>query len=244
MNYSDISWDAIKKMAMRSLIWKSYYKILFSMGIRQYLKALQRDQLPEEKTLKQICKGWNNAWAARPHYILACLNESLKSSGLILECGSGLTTILIGILAQKYNRSVISLEHNEDYSRRISAILRKMKIYSVNIIIAPLKSYGDYDWYDVTNCALMGEISIVICDGPPGNTRGGRYGLLPILNEYLSSDCTVILDDAKRSEEQRIANKWENQFNMVATLRGPKDDQFIILRKETIIKPNCEMQNG
>lgn len=204
---------------------------MFTIGIRKYIKEIGQGFVPSNGCLQQIYKGWNNPWSARPHFIKACLTESLNSSGTILECGSGLTTILVGILMQKYNRSVISLEHNCEYAEKINQILIKWKISSVKLKVAPLKSYDKFDWYDTSNITLPNDISLVICDGPPGNTRGGRYGLLPLITNHLSKECTIILDDARRPSEQEIAQQWVSQYKMTALLAGPKDDPFFILRR-------------
>ena len=58
------------------------------------------------------------------------------------------------------------------------------------------------------------DFSMVICDGPPGDTRGGRYGLLPIMKEKLSSKCIILLDDADRVSEQEVAARWSKELNI------------------------------
>jgi len=57
--------------------------------------------------------------------------------------------------------------------------------------------------------------SLVVCDGPPGTTRGGRYGFLPVMLPYLSSKCTILLDDVEREGEQKTLLLWkeENRFS-------------------------------
>ena len=49
---------------------------------------------------------------------------------------------------------------------------------------------------------------LVICDGPPGCTQGGRYGLVPVMDKQLAENCLVILDDTHRKAEQRIIDVW------------------------------------
>ena len=61
---------------------------------------------------------------------------------------------------------------------------------------------------------LMPEFSLVICDGPPASTPGGRYGLLPVMRDKLKAGATILLDDAVREEEQVIANRWAAELKM------------------------------
>jgi len=39
----------------------------------------------------------------------------------------------------------------------------------------PLVDHGDFDWYDVEAVNLPNRIGLVVCDGPKGTTRGGRW---------------------------------------------------------------------
>ena len=51
-----------------------------------------------------------------------------------------------------------------------------------------------------------------IADGPPGNTKGGRYGLLPIMRSRLAPDVVILLDDAERPGEQRVLQQWKAEY--------------------------------
>ena len=81
-------------------------------------------------------------------------------------------------------------------------------------------SYGDFDWYEVTP-NLPEEFSLVVCDGPPGMTRGGRYGLLPVMRERLHG-AEVLLDDASRAEEQKILSVWKTEFGTTYELESER----------------------
>ena len=59
---------------------------------------------------------------------------------------------------------------------------------------------------------MTSGISLVICDGPPGDTRGGRYGLLPVCASHLADGCVILMDDAERMGEQAAISNWQNQY--------------------------------
>lgn len=75
---------------------------------------------------------------------------------------------------------------------------------------SPLKDYGDFCWYDAPLESMPDSFSLVICDGPPGATKGGRYGLVPFMRDRLRSGCVILLDDAEREEERTIAARWQS----------------------------------
>ena len=55
---------------------------------------------------------------------------------------------------------------------------------------------------------MPGQFAMVVCDGPPGTTPGGRYGLLPVMGSSLAPGCQILLDDAAREDEKIIAARW------------------------------------
>ena len=69
------------------------------------------------------------------------------AGGPILECGSGLTTLLVGVVAQRTGNSVWSLEHLSQWAERVQDDLDKYRIDAVNFYATPLNDYGEYDWY-------------------------------------------------------------------------------------------------
>ncbi len=56
-------------------------------------------------------------------------------------------------------------------------------VASVLIDLAPPRDYVDFTSYSHTVAPHLqaSPFELVICDGPPGSTRGGRYGLVPVM---------------------------------------------------------------
>ena len=53
------------------------------------------------------------------------------------------------------------------------------------------------------------KVELLIVDGPPREIfRMARYPALPMLYEYLSEACTVVLDDVSRNDEKEIIKRW------------------------------------
>ncbi len=178
--------------------------------------------------LGDLVSGWG--WSVPQEFVDGCLREARKTDGPILECGSGLGTILLGALAQSRGIRMWSLEHDGKYAARVQNCLRKYRIHSVTLCVAPLRSFGDFDWYSLPQVeAIPPKISMVICDGPPAGARGGRYGLVPVMMDKLRPDCVVLLDDGDRADEQAIAGRWAQLLGASPEIIG-SDNPYIRLQ--------------
>ncbi|MDO9580730.1 MAG: hypothetical protein Q7J06_09235 [Bacteroidales bacterium] len=70
--------------------------------------------------------------------------------------------------------------------------------------------------------SLISELKfcLVICDGPPGGTKGGRSGLIPVMRSKLERSALILLDDAARPYERLIAELWLNKFHAKVEVSG------------------------
>lgn len=167
-------------------------------------------QMPTRKMLAALLLGWGNiSFAADLDYLEEVAKQAVNTPGPILECGSGLTTILLGLLAGRRGVEIWSLEHISEWYTRVNAMLQSYRISGVNLCLSSLQDFGSFSWYRPTLASLPNDFRLVICDGPPTNeTPGGRYGLLPVLGQHLSDDVLILLDDADRESEAEVLRRW------------------------------------
>jgi hypothetical protein len=120
----------------------------------------------------------------------------------------------VGAVAQSRGIRMWSLEHDPKWADRIRSYLRKYRVVATTVSLAPIRSYGEFDWYSLPSLqTLPGKIALVVCDGPPGaTTRGGRYGLVPVMFEKLRPDVVILLDDGARADELDIAARWADML--------------------------------
>lgn len=70
---------------------------MFSRAMREYVEDPVGSWQRNRGLISELIYGWHNErFSAREEYLRACLRHALGHCGSILECGSGLTTILIG----------------------------------------------------------------------------------------------------------------------------------------------------
>jgi hypothetical protein len=201
--------------ALERRLGRRYQQFIFWRAMRRFLREVPEKTRFEPDLLAELVYGWGNSWSAQHEYLDAALKHVRETDGPILECGSGLSTLLMAAVAQQRGSHIYSLEHEPKWAARVQRYLNKYRFTSVTLAVAPLRSYGDFDWYSLPSLqTIPGRISLVVCDGPPGaTTRGGRYGLVPVMLEKLRPDCTILLDDGARQEELTIAARWAQMLH-------------------------------
>jgi hypothetical protein len=165
--------------------------------------------------------GWGyEGTSALEEYLAACAQAAIAAKGAILECGSGLTTIVVGVIAQRFGKTLWSLEHIAPWGAMVEKNLQKYHVAGVHLHTHPLKEHGDFAWYDPPLDAMPDSFSLIVCDGPPGGTHGGRYGLAPVMRERLGPGCVILLDDAKREGIRATAQRWGAELGATYELLG------------------------
>src|ERR1700741_4417801 len=83
-------------------------------GLRN-ISRLKHGELPTRAVLETFSLGWgNDGYAANIDYLEEVARNAATTDGPILECGSGLTTLLLGMLAGRRGVKVRSLEHSNE----------------------------------------------------------------------------------------------------------------------------------
>lgn len=195
------------------------------------LRNTPQDRLPSVPALMLFASTWGNVGYGGTVRLLRhiCRIMRKRPGKAVLECGSGASTVLLGILAERYDCRVVSLEHHEVWAKHMQAIVRRFGLNRVRVLHAPLESYGDFSWYAFPESLRAMQFGTVVCDGPPAATRGGRSGLLPVTESVLSPDCVVVLDDTHREGERKAIESWKR-------LRDIETQSFFALKGYTEIR--------
>ena len=149
-------------------------------------------------------------------HLIAIFEE--KRPQRILEIGSGTSTIWLAYLCQSFGGKVVTLDHLEKYLNQTRAAVRDHGLESyVDARLAPLEEIAcgqeSYKWYSREVLADLSNIDMVLIDGPPASTgRKARYPALPMVVDRLTTEATVILDDAHRPDETDILTQWQSEF--------------------------------
>jgi hypothetical protein len=189
---------------------------LQAQRLKKALDSLVPGKVPSEEQLVTLGQAWgHDGYSAADVCLRSIADYAATTDGPILECGSGLSTLVMSVLAGRRGVPIYSLEHHESYFGHVSRLLRRLQLSKVNLVLAPLRSKGDFEWYDVQPTSFPDKFQLIICDGPPSDTKGGRYGLFPVLKNTFAPGATLLLDDVDRPEEQQILRRWCDEEHLV-----------------------------
>lgn len=168
-----------------------------------------------------------NEWAAPPEMLLTAWHMASKIGGNILECGSGLTTIILGLAAERYGGIVHTLEHDIEWCDRIRDRLRRYDVGTVRVHYAPLRDRDGCRWYEVPR--ELPRFDLVVCDGPP--RKYGRDGLVKRLG-HLTRNAALLMDDVADPRMLDLARTFASGRAVhVIEARTEPDRKFAIVTK-------------
>ena len=159
--------------------------------------------------------------------LIISYNRHKKAKKLILECGSGLSTLIMAPIAEKTGVEIISLEDNVFWGERVTRELGKHGLKKSILHHVKLIKYDDFDWYDTASIEI-GEIDLCICDAPPGSTRGGRTGLFHLHGDKFIKGGKILVDDMIRQEEQDMVSDWKRLKNFDISILGDIDKHAVL----------------
>ena len=195
---------------------------LLHRGLAQLERTIRSGRTPNRRLCERLVRGWSNeAWSANAALLSAILEWLPKSSGPIAECGSGLSTLVLATAASLSARPLHTFEHDDHWRAKVMRELPAHLGDKITISVSPLRSYGEYEWYSPDTSTLPDSIGFVLCDGPPGNVHGGRYGLAPLLGGRLANGCLILLDDTQRPEELCIVRRWQDELKASIIAESP-----------------------
>jgi len=148
-------------------------------------------------------------------YLRHMATKAVHSSGDVLECGSGLSTLLLAITAGRQGHQVHTFEHDAETKEKLLRLVERYQLHNVTVHHAPIRSYGRFDWYDIPESCDSERFNLVICDGPAKHlTDSGRYGLFPVMQERLDPRCRVIMDDSNCSIDRHVIGRWRKEHRI------------------------------
>lgn len=159
----------------------------------------------------------DGGWVAGADFLLLLARQVLaQKPELVVEFGSGVSTVIIARCLQLNGRGrLLSFDHDEGFAELTRRRLRRGGV-AAEVRAAPLRpglaGYGG-SWYD--HGALPDGIDLLVIDGPQAWRQGqeeSRGSAAPAAFGKLAPGAIVLLDDAARPGEQRVAARWRIDF--------------------------------
>ncbi len=183
----------------------------------QRLRSSARRELLDLTRLRDDQVPPDGGWVAAADFLLLLARQVLdQKPKLVVEFGSGVSTVIIARCLQLNGGGrLLSFDHDAGFAELTRRRLKRAGVAG-EVRAAPLKpnahGYGG-SWYD--HDELPEGIELLVIDGPPAwreveaESRGGAG---PAAFAKLAPGAVVLLDDADRPGERRIAERWRREF--------------------------------
>lgn len=163
--------------------------------------------------------AYDHDWSAAPDFLRLIVEYALtRGPAQIVECGSGLTTLMLARCCAMNGRGrIVSLENGVDFAAKTRAEIARHGLDAyADVLDAPLTRHTldgvEYQWYALDRLPNEG-IDMLVIDGPPGFIqRHSRYPALPLLFERMSAHGIIFMDDAARPDEREIVEMWRKRY--------------------------------
>lgn len=189
---------------------------------------------PTDEDFRSLFLLNQNAYSAGPTMLAECYRTivNLPPQAKVLETGSGLTTVVMGMAAMSYNPGVTihTLEHDPDYFWITCKVLKRFKVRPVRLYHAPLEINMEEDgaWYEVPE-ELPDNFDFLLCDGPP--RRFGRKWLWEKVGDRVQNASVWIMDDADDKKELKEFETHAQAAGREVEVRGEPGARQIAIAK-------------
>jgi len=132
------------------------------------------------------------------------LKEIITSDSLVLETGSGSSTIWFGMQAKK----VIALESDKGWHERVRGFVNKEKLRNIKLYFDP--DYPKKQFKEILQSEDIIEYDIVLHDGP--FSAGLRILAMSFIHLFVKAGGYLIVDD---THDQRCAKGIKEHFDIL-----------------------------
>lgn len=159
----------------------------------------------------------DGGWVAGADFLLLLARQVLtQRPALVVEFGSGVSTVIIGRCLQLNGGGrLLSFDHDPGFAELTRRRLKRAGVAG-EVRAAPLRpGLGGFggSWYD--HGELPDGIDLLVIDGPPAwreEQAESRGSAAPAAFDKLAAGAVILLDDANRPGERRIAERWRAEY--------------------------------
>lgn len=181
--------------------------------LEQQFRAFRANlpEAPSDELIGKLFAAWGDRLKdERRHYIQRCLAEATRATGPILQCGSGLLSVLIGMVCQQSDdpaKRLWVLEHDPHWGNLARSWLEARDIKHAHIIYAPAEQFDGYLSYVLDPSRLPSNFALVLSEASaalPGSTRG----VVTRMADHLGNRCVILGRNARRPKDLKFLADW------------------------------------
>lgn len=235
--------DVIGSIGHRFQVWGRWIGAALGGSARfaapregQATRAAARRELLSLVRLTDAQVPPDGGWVAGADFLLLLARQVLdQKPGLVVEFGSGVSSVIIARCLQLNGGGrLLSFDHDPGFAELTRRRIRRAGV-TADVRAAPLRPGRDGDggsWYD--HDALPDCIDLLVIDGPPAwreEQAESRGSAAPAAFAKLAPGGVVLLDDAARSGERRVASRWRQEFPDIRFDDAPTQKGVLIGRR-------------
>ena len=219
--------------------------------IRRAVHALRGIALSRDEVMPLVARlreAWGNtSYSADLGYLDELVERALYSRGPFLECGSGLSTVVLGVLAQRTGADVWSLEQDQEWAIAVGRRLTALGLGHVRLVHAPLEATPDGQaWYAFNHHSLPRNFAAVFCDGPavrrslwpPAVHLAWRSPVVSELRKRKITFGEIILDDHEDRRCEHLMATWRRAGLLTEVVVTPFGRHVVAIWPSTESRPN------
>ena len=184
---------------------------------------------PSSLTDEQLIELWQS-WGddlpiSRLPYIRTSIAEAARCAGPILQCGSSLSSILIGIIchqARAWSKQLWILEHDPHWGNMIRSYLKQYEIGKAHVISAPIEQFDGFVSYILDASRLPKSFALVLCDASVALPSSAR-GVMERMSDHLDDRCVFLARNAKRPRDLKRLADWAKKRSAPFVIRDEGD---------------------
>jgi len=198
--------------------WRGIYQVFLKRKKPESLRKevdLIKDGKETDRDLVILKKTFgNDRYVSTEEILLTLIALSRNIKGNILECGCGLSTIVMA--AANAENNIYVLEQDVAYSMWVQSLLNCYKIENVKILVTNVVD----GWYKVPEG--LPDFDMVYSDGP----RGERFKIYERISGKVKSDAVMVFDDYFHRTFEDDLKKWGTNYSIMGEAR-----KFAILKR-------------
>ena len=155
----------------------------------------------------------------------------------VVELGSGLSTVVMAYaLEARGNGTLTSLDDHEGYAARTRPQLSEHNLDAFAKVILTRLVRLEIDcgvpfWYALPDLRAEPPIDLLFVDGPMWHFHPRiRYPAMPMLQEYLADNATVVVDDTGKIDNSDLVPAWLAEYPALRIDGEFQHPRFTVLR--------------
>lgn len=163
-------------------------------------------------------------------FLQSCIAHTKTCSGHVLQCGTSLDTLVLGLVCARQTATpthLWCLEHDQQRANLVRSWLTDYGISSVHVIAARPQMFDDYVWYKIDTSQLPKNFSLAVCEGGHSTPRG-VVGLISKMHGQLSDDSVILAQHVREAKDHAYLNQWASERDLNCVLVDRKEGFFKI----------------